>query len=126
MTKFVTAFTVALACVAICAICPDEGVPESCLTDVVSALIELLTALVSLGKSLFAELTTDFALFSTFCRADFSPLVPLEMTLTPLRLSTDFSRPLTDEQYDGLLLPHAASSRTVMHAAAIRPQAPPH
>ena len=54
--------------------------------------------MVWVGKSLFAELTTDFALLSTVFRADLSPLVPLETTLMLLRLCTDFSRLLTDEQ----------------------------
>ena len=81
-------------------------------------------ALVWVGKSPLAELTTAVASLWICVIWDFSPLIPLPLKLlSPL---TEFSRLARSVQYAGLLLPQPASATTAMAAAqASRTQARP-
>jgi hypothetical protein len=76
-----------------------------------SAATDDFTALVWLGKSLLAELTSDVASLWIFVTCNFRPpMSPLEAALvSPL---TEFSRSLRSEQYAGLLLPPQPVSAT--------------
>lgn len=86
--KLVTEFTTPDAAVATAAICAAEGFDGSAFTALVSESIDDLIALVSLGKSLFAELTTEFASLWIFLSCDSKPLTPL--------LAFKFVSPLTE------------------------------
>ena len=102
--KLLTELTTAVALLAIAAIWAADGLAGSAVTALWSAATDDLTALVWLGKSLLAELTSDVASLWIFGTCDFSPLMSaLEAALvSPL---TEFSRLLLSEQYAGLLLP---------------------
>ena len=87
-----------------------------------------LIALVWVGKSLLAELTSDVASLLIVVTCDFSALTsPLVAALvSPL---TELSRLLRSEQYDGLLLPPqpatASSATAATNATGRRIQARP-
>jgi hypothetical protein len=114
--KLLTELTTLAASVAIVAIWAAEGLAGSALTALWSAATDDFTALVWLGKSLLAELTSAVASLWIFVACDFRPLMsPLEAALvSPL---TELSRLLRSEQYAGLLLPQpaAAISATAMN-----------
>ena len=110
LAKLSTELTTAATCVPMVAIDDALGVPDICLTELASALTELVTALLWVGKSLLALLATDLALVSIVVSADFRELTPFWRTLTLVRSLIDFLRLETDEQYDGLLLPPQALS----------------
>ena len=74
-----------------------EGLGGSAATALLSALTEEVMALVWLGKSLFAELTSAVASLSTFVSCDFKPLIPLLETWLGSAL-TEFSRLVRSEQ----------------------------
>jgi hypothetical protein len=91
--KLWTALTTLDASVAIAATCDADGLDDSALMSVESALTDVLIALVSLGKSLLAESISVVALLWIVLSCDWSPLRPpdsdrLAMSLTELsRLS---------------------------------------
>ena len=69
------------------------------------------TALVSVGKSLLAALTSDVASLWIVASCDCRPLTPLlEVTLG--RFLIEFLRLVRSEQYAGLLLPQPARATT--------------
>jgi hypothetical protein len=59
------------------AIVAAEGLEPRAATELFSALTDAVMALVWLGKSLLAELTTALAADSTFWACDFQALAPL-------------------------------------------------
>jgi hypothetical protein len=101
LTKPLTELTTLAESVVIAAICAAEGLDGSTLTALWSASTDDLTALVSLGKSLLAALTSDVASLWIVVSCDCRPLIPLlEVTLgSPL---IEFSRLVRSEQYAGL------------------------
>lgn len=74
-----------------------EGLGGSAATALLSALTEDVMALVWLGKSLLAELTSAVASLSIFVSCDFKPLIPLLETWLGSPL-TEFSRLVRSEQ----------------------------
>ncbi|MGB0093474.1 MAG: hypothetical protein WBP81_13225 [Solirubrobacteraceae bacterium] len=112
---------------AIAAIWVAEGLDGSALTALASASTDDFTALVWLGKSLLAALTSDVASLSIVFSCDVRPLIPLlEVTLG--RFLTEFSRFVRSEQYAGLLLPQparATSATAATNATGTRIQARP-
>ncbi len=56
--KLLTELTTLAASLVTVAICPAEGLDDRAATELLSALTEDVMALVSLGKSLLAELTS--------------------------------------------------------------------
>ena len=91
--------------------------------ELLSALTDDVMALVWLGKSLLAELTSAVASLSTFLTCVCRPLIPLLAfrLVSPL---TEFDRLVRSEQYAGLLLPQPTSATTA--AAAAKDQRNPH
>ena len=107
--KLLTELTTLAASVATAAICVDDGLDGSACTALASVSTDDCTALVSLGKSPLAELTSDVASLLIVVICDFRPLRPLlEVTLG--RSFIEFSRSVRSEQYAGLLLPQPASA----------------
>jgi hypothetical protein len=104
-----TAFTTLAAAGAIAAIWPTEGLEGSALTALESASTDDVIALVSVGKSLLAELTTLLASDWIFWSCDCRPLNPPieERFVSPL---IDAERSLRCVQYAGLLDPHPLSA----------------
>jgi len=95
--KVFTAFFTADTSVATARICAAEGFGGKPWTALLSALTDDVIALVWLGKSLLAELTSAAASFSTFVSCDFRPLSPLlEVTLGSAL--TEFWRLVRSEQ----------------------------
>lgn len=92
------------------------------MTALASVSTDDFTALVSLGKSLLAALTSDVASLWIVVICVFRPLIPLlEVTLG--RVLIEFSRLVRSEQYAGLLLPQPAtaiSATAVSTATATR------
>jgi hypothetical protein len=86
---------------------------------------EDFTALVSVGKSLFAARTSVVTSILIIVSCDVRPLIPgPEVTLAGLL--TEFSRLVRSEQYTGLLLPQLASAISASAstiARALRTQA---
>ena len=109
--KLLTEFTTLAAAGASAAIWPTEGLEGSALTALESASTEDVIALVSVGKSLLAELTTLLASDWIFWSCDCRPLSPpmLERFVSPL---IDAERSLRCVQYAGLLDPHPPSAIT--------------
>lgn len=79
------------------AICPAEGFDGSAFTELTSLSTDDLSALVSFGKSLLAELTSAVASLWIFFSCDSRPLIPL-LTLRFVRPLTEFSRLARVEQ----------------------------
>ena len=97
-----------------------DGLDGSALTALWSVSTDVFTALVWLGKSLLAALTSDVASLWIVVSCDFRPLIPLlEVTLG--RFLTEFLRLVRSEQYAGLLLPQPAGATSA--TAATTPQA---
>jgi hypothetical protein len=119
LTKPLTELTTLAESAVIAAICAAEGLDGSTLTALWSASTDDLTALVSLGKSLLAALTSDVASLRIVVSCDCRPLIPLlEVALgSPL---IEFSRLVRSEQYAGLLLPQPATAISTT-AATIAP-----
>ncbi len=113
--KLLTAFTTLAAAGAIAAIWPIEGLEGSALTALESASTDDVSALVSVGKSLLAELTTLLASDWIFVSCVCKPLSPpmLERFVSPL---IDAERSLRCVQYAGLLDPHPLSAITPIAA----------
>ena len=86
-TKLFTELTTLAAFLVAVAICAADGLDGSAVTEFLSALTEDVMALVSLGKSPLAELTTVVASAWICLSCDFRPLTPL--LVSPL---TEFSR----------------------------------
>jgi hypothetical protein len=117
--KLSAAVTTADTCPASAARVAADGDPVKPSSVDESESTELLSALVSVGKSLLAELITVLASFSILLKADFSALVPFAITFVLGSALTEFSRLVTDEQYDGLLLePHPATSTAATSATS--------
>lgn len=110
LTELVTLATLAVTV----ASCPTDGLDGSALTVLASESTEDFMALVWLGKSLLAELTSAFASLWIVLSWDCKPLM-FEL----VRPLTEFSRLVRSVQYAGLLLPQPASaiSATVATAA---------
>ena len=107
-TKLLTELTTLLASSAIAAIWLAEGLDGSALTALLSVSTDVFTALVWVGKSLLAALTSDVASLWIVVSCDVRPLIPLlEVTLG--RFLTELLRLVRSEQYAGLLLPQPAS-----------------
>ena len=109
--KVLTAPTTLVALLAIAATWVADGLAGSAVTALWSAVTDDFTALVWLGKSLLAELTSDVASLWIFVTCDFRPLMspPEAALVSPL---TEFSGSLRSEQYPGLLLPPQPVSAT--------------
>jgi hypothetical protein len=100
---------------AIAAICAAEGLGGSAVTALWSASTDDFTALLWVGKSDLAALTSDVASLLIVVICVCRPLTPLlEVALG--RFLIEFSRLLRSEQYAGLLLPQPAAA---MSAAAV-------
>jgi len=95
--KLLTELTTLDALLATVAIWLAEGASDSALTALVSESIEELMALVWLGKSVFASLTSVLASVWTFSSSAFRPLIPLLVfrLVSPL---TELSRLVRAEQ----------------------------
>jgi len=75
--KFFTELTTLAASLVTVAICAAEGVADRAETELLSALTDDVMALVSVGKSPLAELTTVVASLWIWLTCDFKPLTPL-------------------------------------------------
>ena len=120
--KLLTELTTLAASLVTVAICAAEGLDDRPATAVLSASTDDVMALVSLGKSLLAELTSVEASLWIVVTCVFKPLTPL--LVNPL---TEFSRLVRAPQYAGLLLPQPASATTeaaTAQAKGTRTQAP--
>lgn len=116
----VPALLTSLASVAIAAIRACVVVAEdSSLTVPSRAVTDFSSAVVCVGNSLFAELTTAFALESTFLRSASNPLTPDCRFRLP-SACTDFSSSLTCEQKAGLEPPQPLSSSRPIRATGSR------
>jgi hypothetical protein len=89
--KLLTELTTLAASVATPAICAAEGLDGRAATELLSASTDDLMALVWLGKSPLAELTSAVASLSILLSCDFKPLTPL-LTFTLVSPLTEFSR----------------------------------
>ena len=89
--KLVTELTTFAPSLATVAICPADGLDGSALTALFKVLTDDVIALVSVGKSLLAELTSVVASFSIFCNCAWTALMPL-LKLRLVRPLTEFSR----------------------------------
>jgi hypothetical protein len=116
--KLLTEFTTLAPALVTAAICPDEGLELSPLAALLNAVTEDWIALVSLGKSLLAELTRAVASLSILLACDLSALAPL-LAFRLVRPWMELCRLLRSVQYDGLLLPQPASA-TSPTAAMLR------
>jgi hypothetical protein len=89
--KLLTELTTLAASLVTVAICAAEGLDERAATALLSALTDDVMALVSLGKSLLAELTSVVASPWIVLTCDVKPLIPLLAfrLVSPL---TEFSR----------------------------------
>jgi hypothetical protein len=107
--KLLTELTTLAPSLATVAISPAEGLDDSAPTEALSASTDEVIALVWVGKSLLAELTTVVASLSILPTWDFTLLTsPLEIELvSPL---TEFCRLARSVQYAGLLLLQPAST----------------
>jgi hypothetical protein len=76
-TKLFTELTTLAASLVAVAICAADGLDGSAVTEFLSALTEDVMALVSLGKSPLAELTSVVASLWICLSCDFRPLTPL-------------------------------------------------
>lgn len=103
LTKLCTELTTLPAATPIAAIWVAEGLDGSALTAVWRASTDDFTALVWVGKSLLASLTSVVASLSIVVSCDFRPLIPL-LVMELGRFLTEFSRLVRAEQYAGLLL----------------------
>lgn len=95
--KLLTELTTLAAFAATGAISAAEGLGGSAVTALLSAPTEAVMALVWLGKSLLAELTSAVASLSIFLSCDSRPLIPLLETVPGSPL-TEFSRLVRSEQ----------------------------
>ena len=89
--KLFTELTTLAASLVTVAICPAEGLDGRAATELFSALTDEVMALVWLGKSLLAELTSAVAALWTIWTCDFRPLTPL-LTFKFVSPFTAFSR----------------------------------
>ena len=90
MKLFTEVFTLDASWAAV-AIVAAEGLEPKAATELFSALTDEVMALVWLGKSLLAELTSAVAAVSTFLACDFQALAPL-LTVKLLSPWTAFCR----------------------------------
>jgi hypothetical protein len=109
--KLLTELTTLAASLPTVAICEAEGLDGSAVTEFLSALTEEEMALVWLGKSLLAELTSAVASLWICDSWDFRVLM-----LTLVRPLTEFSRVARSVQYAGLLLLQPVSATTAIAA----------
>jgi hypothetical protein len=114
--KLFTEFTTLSPAGAIAAIWPADGFEGSDLTAVESELTDDVIALVSFGKSLLAEFTTEVASVWIFFTCACRPLTPelVERLVSPL---TEFVRLLRALQYAGLLEPQPLNTITAIATA---------
>ena len=89
--KFLTELTTLDAALVTVAICATEGLDDRAATALFSASTDEVMALVWLGKSLLAELTSAVALLWIAATCDFKPLTPL-LTFKLVSPLTEFSR----------------------------------
>jgi hypothetical protein len=75
--KLLTELTTLPAFLVTAAICAAEGLGDRAATELLSASTDDVMALVWLGKSLLAELTSAVASLWIFVTCDFRPLIPL-------------------------------------------------
>ena len=127
--KLLTELTTLAASLVTVAICAAEGLDGRAATELLSASTDDVMALVWLGKSPLAELTSAVASLEMVVTCDFRPLTPL-LTLRLVSPLTEFSRLVRSVQYAGLLLLQPASVTTAAAATAAkakgtRTQAPP-
>jgi hypothetical protein len=125
--KLLTELTTLAASLVTVAICAAEGLDGRPATELFSASTDEVMALVWLGKSLLAELTSAVASLWIVVSCDFKPLTPLLRfkLVSPL---TEFSRLVRSPQYPGLLLLQPASATTpaaTTRARRTRAQVPP-
>ena len=111
-TKLFTELTTLAPSLVAVATCVTDGLDGSAVTEFLSALTEDVMALVSLGKSPLAELTSVVASVWICLSCDLMPLTPL--LVSPL---TEFSRLVRSVQYAGLLLLQPARVTAVAAAA---------
>jgi hypothetical protein len=118
--KLLTDLTTLAASAATAAICVDDGLDGSACTALESVSTDDFTALVWVGKSLLAELTSDVASLLIVVICDVRPPTPLlEVTLG--RSLTEFWRSVRSEQYAGLLLPPQPANATTITMATLAP-----
>jgi len=113
--KLLTELTTLPASEAIAAICVADGLDGSAFTALSSVSTDDFTALVSVGKSLLAALTTDVASLVIFVSCACRPLRPL-LALRLVSPLIEFSRLVRSAQYAGLLLPQPAIATTATAA----------
>ena len=89
--KLLTELTTLAASLVTVAICTAEGLDDRAATAVLSASTDDVMALVSLGKSLLAELTSVVASLWIVVTCDFRPLTPL-LTVKLVSPLMEFSR----------------------------------
>ena len=75
--KLLTELTTLAASAVTVAICAAEGLDDRAATEPLSASTDVVMALVWLGKSLLAELTSVVASLWIVVTCDFKPLIPL-------------------------------------------------
>jgi hypothetical protein len=90
--KLLTELTTLAASLVTVAICKAEGPDGRAATEVLSALTEDVMALVSLGKSLLAELTSVEASLWIVVTCVFKPLTPLLLKVRLVNPLIEFSR----------------------------------
>ena len=126
-TKLLTELTTLAASLVTVATWVAEGFDDRAATALLSASTDDVMALVWLGKSLLAELTSVVASPWIVVTCDFKPLMPL-LAVRLVNPLIEFSRLVRSVQYAGLLLPQPASATTaavVAKAKGTRTQAPP-
>ena len=89
--KLLTELTTVAASLVTVAVCATEGLAARAVTALVSASTDDVMALVWLGKSLLAELTSAEASLWIVLTCDFKPLTPL-LVITLGSPLTEFSR----------------------------------
>jgi len=94
--KLLTELTTVAASLVTVAICAVEGLDDRASTELLSASTDDVMALVWLGKSLLAELTTSAASLWILLTCDFKPLTPLASK--PVSPLTEFSRSVRSVQ----------------------------
>jgi hypothetical protein len=89
--KLLTELTTLAASLVTVAICAAEGLDDRPATELFSASTDEVMALVWVGKSLLAELTSAVASLSIVATCDFKPLTPL-LTFKLVSPLMEFSR----------------------------------
>lgn len=124
--KVLTELTTLAASLVTVTICAAEGLDDRPAMELFSASTDEVMALVWLGKSLLAELTSAVASLWIVATCDFKPLTPL-LTFKLVSPLTEFSRLVRSPQYPGLLLQPASATTpaATTRARRTRAQVPP-